>query len=471
MRKPLALFLTIVLISFKHLHKKINFTIIALSCLLISSAALAQQEQAQTKYFELPNGLKVFLYERHTLPLVNISVAVNCGTKDESEETSGLVHILEHCILFRGTEFRTGREISRDIRKHGAYFNAHTGIDISLFEISLPSSGVDFALKNQREILFNLKLTQEELDEEKKVIFEELSQIEDDPIKYATCLVYQNLFQGHPYQKSVYGRKETIEAATVEKLEEFYRKFYVPSNCALAAVGDFKMEEMEKKVKEIFGDLKGEKLPPPKYEKVSFLDKTVEVEHKMDVKQGYLVIAMNGPDFSHTDQYSLDVLTEVLGRGVNPMLNIPLRGRVVLAHSVSMSYSAYKYGGAISILIALDPKNINAARRNVINFLKETATSNYSKDDYLGADQFYALDYLESAKNQIKFKTQRSQEEGLVLATSLAMFILLTEGQERGSYLESIGKVTSSQLRKSAGRYLSRGRYVVVSIVPQKKNR
>ncbi len=459
------------LTGFRNSHKKISFKIIVLSCLLLSSAAVPQQEQAQTKYFELANGLKVFLYERHTLPLINISVAVNCGTKDESEETSGLVHILEHCILFRGTEFRSGREIGQDIRKHGAYFNAHTGIDVSLFEISLPSQDADFALKNQKEILFNLKLTQEEIDEEKKVILEELSQIQDDPIKYATYLVYQNLFPGHPYQKSVYGRKETIEAATVEKLEEFYRKFYTPSNCALAAVGDFKMEEMEKKVKEIFGELEGEKPAPLKYEKAPFLGKTVNIEHEMDVKQGYLVVAMSGPDFNHNDQYSLDVLTEVLGRGVNPMLNIPLRGTVVLVHSISMSYSAYKYGGAISIFITLDPKNINAAKRNVINFLKETATKNYSKDDYMGESQFYALDYLESAKNQIKFKIQRSQEEGLVLATSLAMLILLSEGQERGSYLDNIEKVTSSQLRKSAGRYLSRGRYVVVSIVPQKKNR
>ena len=78
---------------------------------------------------------------------------MDLGTKDESDETSGLVHILEHYILFRGTEFRSGSEISQDIRRHGAYFNAHTSLDLATFEMSLPAEYADFALRNQNFLL------------------------------------------------------------------------------------------------------------------------------------------------------------------------------------------------------------------------------------------------------------------------------------------------------------------------------
>jgi len=450
-------------------YKKSKFTAIVLLCCLLSITPSKSEDKSQTKYFELENGLKIFLYEKHSPPLINLSFAVNLGTKDESDETNGLVHILEHYILFRGTEFRSGSEISQDIRRHGAYFNAHTGRDLATFEISLPSEYADFALKNQKEILFNLKLTQEELDEEKKVILEELSQFQDDPLKYATSLVYQNLFKDHPYQKPIHGKKEIIEASSVEQIEKFYRKFLVPNNCALAIVGDFKIEEMEEKAKDIFGDLKKEGIALVKYEKVHVLEKTVEIEQEMDVNQAYLVIGMIGPDFNHPDQYSIDILTEILGRGVNPMLNYPLRGRRDLAHSVSMGYSAYKYGGAVFIYITLDPKNINFAKREAIKFLKETRGLNYAKKDFAGESQFYAFDYLESAKNQIKFKFHQSQEKGLNIATSLAMFMLLNEDEERGRYLENIEKISSSDLRKAAGKYLSKGRYVIASIIPKKK--
>jgi zinc protease len=438
-------------------------------CLLFINPS-SSQEKGQSKYFELDNGLKIFLCEKHTMPLVNLVLAVNLGSKDESEETNGIVHILEHYILFRGTEFRSGPEISQDIRRHGAYFNAHTSLDLATFEISLPSEYADFALRNQKEILFKLKLTQGELDEEKKVILEELSQIEDDPSKFATSLVYQNLLKNHPYQKPAQGKKEIIEALTVEQVENFYRKFFVPSNCVLAIVGDFEIKEMEDKTRHIFGDLKKTGIVPPKYEKVPPLKKTIEIKKEMDVNQAYLVIGMSGPDYNDQDQYALDVLTQILGRGVNPMLNYPLRGKRKLARSILMSYSAYKYGGVIIIYITLDPENMGLAQRETIKFLKETRRLNYSKEDVIGDDQLYTFDYLDSAKNQIKFNFHQSQEKGLDVATNLATYLVLNENQRAGSYLENIEKLASSDLRKAAGKYLGAGRYVIVFILPKKKN-
>ena len=317
--------------------------------------------------------------------------------------------------------------------------------------------------------MFNLKLSQEELDEEKKVILEEMSQTQDDPLRYATSTVYQNLFNDHPYQNPIQGKKEIIEALTVEQVGKFYRKFFVPSNCVLAIVGDFEIEEMEKKTKDIFGDLKKEETSPPKYEKVPALKKTVEIKQEMDVNQAYLVIGIFGPDYNNKNQYAMDILTQILGRGVNPMLNYPLRGRRNLAQNILMRYSAHKYAGVINIYITLDPKNISITKRETIKFLKETIRLNYSKKDVMGDAKLYALDYLESAKNQIKFNFHQSQEKGLAIATSLARYLLLNENQEGGSYLENIEKLNSSDLRKAAGKYLSKGRYVIVTISPKKK--
>jgi len=431
--------------------------------------SLCAQEKAESRYFELENGLKVYLYKRDRLPLVNLVFAVNVGSKDESEETSGLVHILEHYILFRGTEFRSGSQIAQDTRRHGAYFNAHTGHDIATFEMSLPSEYVDFALQNQKEILFNLKPTQEELDKEKKVILEEISQIQDDPLRYATSLAYQNLFNTHPYEKPIYGTREIIEGATVEQIENFHRRYFAPSNCALAIVSDFGMEDMEKKVKDVFGPLENKEFTPTKFEKIQKLEKTIEVEKEMDVNQAYLLIGMMGPDYNSPDQYAIDILTEILGRGINPMLNYPLRGRRQLAYSISMRYSSLKYGGAILIYLTLDKKFIKSAKNQAIQFLKSTRRQNYSKTDYTSEDRFYAYDYLESSKNQIKFAFHRSQERGLSVATSLARYMLLNEDPERGRYSDNIEKISSSDLRRAAIKYLCQGKYVVVSVVPKKE--
>jgi len=430
---------------------------------------LSGDQEEKTKSFQLENGLKIYLYEKHTLPITHLVFAVNLGSKDETEETNGLVHILEHYILFRGSEFRDRVKISQDIRRHGAYYNAHTGHDLALFEISLPSEYTEFALKHQKDVMFNLKLTQEELDEEKQVILEELSQIEDDPVKQATSLAYQNLFGAHPYSRPIYGTRETIEAATVEQMEIFCKNFIVPSNCSLALVGDFSIEKMEETIKNIFGEVVKKPFTPREIKKSIPLKKTVEVKHEMDVNMAYLVIGLHAPDYNHPDQFALDVLTEILGRGVNPMLNSALRGRRYLANSIRMGYSSYRFGGAVIIIITTEPKNIKSARREAIKFLKNTRKLNYSKKDYFGSEQLYAFDYLEGAKNRIKFNVHRAQEQGLLIASSLARYLLLQKNEESGDYLESIFKIKSSRLREVAGKYLGKGDYAIVSILPKKK--
>jgi predicted Zn-dependent peptidase len=430
----------------------------------------SQESKPQEKSFSLDNGMKVFLYERHTLPMLNVVAAVNAGSKNETEETSGLAHLLEHYILFRGTEVRSGGEISRDIRRHGAYFNAHTGQDLATFEISLPSDFADFALQNQKEILFNLKFVQAEIDSEKDVIFEEISQIEDDPFRFASALVYQNLFKGHPYQKPIYGKKESLKAVTLKQLEDFYKTYFHPANCALAIVGDFAIKEMEDKVRAVFGAIKREPFAPPKFEKAVLSEKAIEIEQELDVQEAYLVIGMIGPGYNSPDQFAMDVLTEVLGRGIRPLLNVALRGDRDLINGVSMSYLTLKYSGASVVYFTLEPKNLNAAKRQAIQYLRQRARSeNYAKADVYGEAQMYAFDYLESAKNQIRFSIQQSQEDGLTLASSLAMHLILSEGAASPNYLENIGKISTSDLRKVAAKYLSPDGYVVVSIIPKKK--
>ncbi len=372
--------------------------------------------------------------------------------------------------MFRGTEFRSGDELAQEIREHGAYFNAHTSRDLTYFEMTLPSENGDFGLELQKEILFHLKLTQEELDDEKEVILEEISKIHDDPMRYATALAHQNLFLGHPYQNPVYGNIETIKNLSVNQAQEFYARYFVPKNSSLVVLGDFNLSEMEKKVRKLYGDLTNENFITAEFENVPSLSETIRIEKEMDVNLGYLVIGMMGPDYNSPDQYSIDLLSEILGRGVNPLLYKPLSQRRLYTNSLSLSYEAYLYGGAIFINVSIDPKNINTAEKEIIKYLKSVRKESFSKDDFMGESQFYAMDYLENAKNQIKFRAHESQEKGLSVAMSLATHLLMDEkSSEGGNYLENIQKRTSSEVRKSGDRYLSTGRYVIVSIRPPKK--
>jgi zinc protease len=453
----------------QRLIRRAVFLLMLLFCLSGVLSASPTRTEETAKYLVLDNGLKVFLMEKRSIPLVNVVAAVDLGSKDETPETSGVVHVLEHYILFRGTEVRSGDDVGLDVRRHGAYFNAQTGNDLAFFEISVPVAAVDFALGNQREILFSLRITQDELDAEKEVILEEFNQLEDDPFRYATALVYQNLFRGHPYSNPLIGDSEVIKNLSAQKVSDFYRRYFVPGNCALAIVGDFSVADMENKVRKFFGGIQG---GPPVREKIEPAEppnKDVDLEVEMDVQKAYLVLAVQAPDFNNPEQYSMDVLTEILGRGINPLLYSALnRGPRRLIETLSMIYMAHKYGGALLAFFTLDPKNLNRVKREAVRYLRKAKEENFSPDDVLGAEQMFAFDRLGSAKNHIKYSAYRAQERGLSMAASLAQFMILREGEAERKFLENIGMVKSGDLRKTASNYLSRANYVMVSILPKK---
>lgn len=436
-----------------------------LAGLWLAAAPLCAAEPG--RYFVLDNGLQVFLYEKRDVPLVHVVTGFNVGSKDETDETSGLVHLLEHCVLFRGTSARSGAAVSADIRRHGAYFNGSTEQDLAVFEISLPAEYADFALRNQKDILFGLDLSQAELDGEKEIILEEFSQMEDDPERSAADLVLQALFPGHPYGRSVYGRREVISAATAEGLLAFYRRFFVADNCAMAVVGDFATADMERRVREVFGPLPKTGFKPAAFPMAAPLKKSVSERFERDVREGYLTIGFAAPDYNHADQYAMSVLAEALGRGVNPLLASFLHGERDSVQDVSMTYLAYRFGGAAVVSIKADPKDLKAVERAAVSFLKRAHNESFSKKDFMAPEaELAAFDYLEMAKNQIRFASGRAEESGLQLAGSLARFMLLNTRQSPGRYLDGIARVDSSDLRKAAARYLARGEYAAVSIVP-----
>ncbi len=432
-------------------------------------SSLLQDEPETSRSFVLENGLKVFLYEKKTLPLLNFVFAVNMGSKDETEATSGLVHILEHYILFRGTEKHSGDEIALDMRKHGAYFNAHTGRDLASFEITIPSDHADFALQTLKEILFDLELDQDALEEEKQVIVEELIQLQDDPFRLSTALLYQNLFPDHPYQRPIYGTREVIEEATVEQLSQFYSGLLVPSNGALAVVGDFSLDEMEEKIEAVFAGVPNAEFTPPSFKPCPPMTETVEIERTMDVQMAYLAIGLTGPDYNSTEQYAMDVLTEIFRGGINPMIYHPLSRNRIQIGGLRMGYSAHRYGGAIIIALSLEPKHLKRAKRELTKYLKQARKLNYSSDDVFGDDQMYAMDFMESAKNRLRFRGEQARERGLAIANSLARYMLLNEIADRGDYLEHIAGIDTTDLRTAAGKYLSQKYSVIVTIEPQKK--
>ncbi len=436
--------------------------------LFIVTAAEAADDD---KLLILDNGLKVYLRGGSNLPLVHMVLAVNAGSKDETRETNGLLHLLEHLMLLGSTEFREAKQLVEYIRSRGVYLNAHTSHDMLFMEVTAPSHQAAGALQLLKEKIFYLKWSLEELNKEKKVILEELSQARDDPGQLGLNLALQALFEGHPYGNSTGGRGEVIKKATLEQLKGFHRTYVFPANCSLAVMGDIEPETLAAEVKRLYEPLTNPNPAPAPASPVPAvppLAKTVEIQRELDINRAYLYIGFPAPGLNHPDKLPLDVLSQIIGKGVNPLLYSALAERR-LVENVGVNYIRMKHAGAFVVRLEMEPKRLRTARARALRFLNGTRRIRYSKADYSEKNNPYIRDHLELAKTWMEMSYQQYRERGLNLTRGYAGHLLTHEESSGKSRSERLDEMTSGDLKKIAHRYLGVKKYVTVAIVPQKK--
>jgi predicted Zn-dependent peptidase len=438
-------------------------------------AAAVSGPPPASAYFTLDNGLQVLLQEKRGPGLVAITLAVDIGTKDETEASSGYAHLLEHLLLFGGGGDGSEARLA-ELRRHGVAHNAHTDHDLMTFEASCPAAEGAWALERVREAVFSWRPDPALLEGEKQVIAEEILQLRDDPDRLGRLRVMERLFAGHAYGRPVYGDGAAIRAASVESVEAFCRPRLVPGRCALVVVGDFLLAEMEAQVRRAWGALpaggesalKGAEpaLAVAAPADAGRLEKNSEERIELDISESHLFIAWRAPAFNDDMRLPFTLLTYVLGRGLNPVLGAVLRGGRALADRVDMSYLPMRHGGMAVLHLVLAERNLRSAAAETAAFLSRIGSFKFSRQDVMPQYRDLMPDYLESAKNQMAYGDGAFRESALNLSTAAARYLLLNRASAGGSYLDSMERLDGGDLRRAAGRVLSGKKWALLAITP-----
>ena len=262
------------------MKKTIKGLLVAL-LLCCNIPVLAQQAQPiptdpNVRIGKLENGLTYYI-RHNSLPegQADFYIAQKVGSMQEEDSQRGLAHFLEH-MCFNGTKHFPNnglREYLENIGvKFGENLNAYTAMDETVYNINnvpihkVPTS-IDSCLWILRDWSDGLTLGEEEIDKERGVIHEEWR-----TRMGATMRIYEKVFpQTYPGSKYAYrlpiGTMEVIDNFPYQVLRDYYETWYRPDQQGLVIVGDFDVNEMEAKVKEIFS---GIQMPANPAERVYF---------------------------------------------------------------------------------------------------------------------------------------------------------------------------------------------------------
>ncbi|HDP95100.1 MAG TPA: insulinase family protein [Candidatus Aminicenantes bacterium] len=445
------------------------------SLLLVFSLLLCTwAENAEDSPFRaviLKNGIHALAEQFPDFPLVHLVVAIRAGSKYEPAVQRGISHLMEHLILF-GKDNTGQSSFSERLRERGGFLNGHTDRDLVTLEITLPRSELEFVVGLAREMTFARRFFQKDLEREREIIRNETAEVQDNPELRGLFVMLNHLFSGHPYARSALGDVTALDSISVEEISRHYEALFRPERSAIVLVGDVEPEIVIAGIKERLGDVR---VPAFANDRESVavpplppLTESHVIERSMDVEQAHIWLGFRAPAYNHADRVTMRVLSQMLGQGGYSLLSASLSSRFQLVSAVSMNYQALEESGFAWIHMVLDPGHVKRARNEVMRFLKYFRTMDFSLRDLPPARRRGVFDFLATAENQLRLRSETGGEDGMDRALSYARFLLLNRLGKPKSFLERMSALSPSMLRGAAGDYLLKPPHVMVTVLPEK---
>ena len=402
----------------------------------------------------LPNGVVLIVKEHRASEVVALQLWLRAGGRDEAPDELGLSHYLEH-MLFKGTPTRPPGSIDALIEGLGGTSNAFTSYDYTHYDVVLPAEHLTTGAELLADIAVNASFVPEELESEKKVVFEEMSLVQDDPEKFLGRRLAELAYAPHPYGRPILGTRELIQALAREPLARYYRKHYVPANMVLVIVGAVTPAEARAAAAATFGRLAGgppaRPAPPPP----PAVDRTRRADVPRAEQQAYLGLAWRAAPTGDPDIYAVDLLTYILGDSPSSRLNQAVRERDRLVAAIEASYVPSAEGGLVTVTARLDARNLERAEAAILEVVgrvrEEGVTEAERRRAIITAESTYAFD-IETAEGLAKSYGQG--ETTWTLEAELA-------------YLGRLREITAAQIQAVARKYFGDDRYARVRFLPK----
>jgi zinc protease len=413
--------------------------------------------QAPVEMYTLGNGLRVVLSEDHSVPVVSVAVYYDVGSRNEREGRTGFAHLFEH-MMFQGSENVPKAGHFQYVFNNGGTMNGTTSSERTNYFETLPSSQLPLALWLESDRMRSLRVTQENLDNQRDAVKEEKRLSYDNrPYSNAFLRLNELVYRNHRNAHSTIGSMEDLDAATVDDVREFFRIYYAPNNAVLTVCGDFDSAEARALVEKYFASIPSQAAPP-----AVDVSEPEEVADRSEVYRdpfaqlpaimlGWKVPARRTPDF-----YALSLGSDLLLDGDSSRLY----QRLVKDEEsvVGIQGGMGERRGPSTLYVFAIPKpghTTEAIRATIQEEVQRLGTEGPTPDE------------MEKLRNTLLNDAVRSRQSTLFRAQRLAEYTLY-DGDPHlfNTELKRYLAVTPEQIRDAVGRYLLTDNHSVMEVVP-----
>ena len=296
----------------------------------------------------LDNGIRILSREMPDTRSVSLGIWVENGSRHESRQQNGISHFLEH-LYFKGTERRNATEIAEEMDSVGGVLNAFTAKEYTCYYVKVLDENLPFAVDLLADIFLHSVFDPEEIERERTVILQEISQSEDTPDDYVHDLFSLDFFPDHPLGRPICGDAATVGNMHRDDFLDFVRERYLPGRVIVAAAGHLSHEYLAKEMGQRLGGVPNSKLNVQNSKLISPKLQSGLFQHAKPLEQVHLCFGVAAIHQSHPKRYAAYVLNTILGGGMSSRLFQEIREKRGRAYSVYSFLSSYRDVGYLGI--------------------------------------------------------------------------------------------------------------------------
>jgi zinc protease len=309
--------------------------------------------------YTLPNGLEVILREDHRLPLVAVNTWYHVGPANETPGRTGFAHLFEH-MMFQSSGHVGEDQIWKHLEGAGASFiNGTTDFDRTNYLEDLPANQLELALWLESDRMGFLldRIDAASLANQQDVVRNERRQsVENAPYQIVEEEMWHKIFpKEHPYYAWVIGSHEDVQAAKVDDVKDFFRRYYCPNNASLVIVGDIDKVKTKALVEKYYGSIpRGAAVPPITATTPPITEeRRTTVTDKITLPRVYMCW-LTSPIFKPGDA-DAGVAAQILGGGKASRLYKSLVYEKRICQDVSVVQQSYTLGSVFQLTATVKP--------------------------------------------------------------------------------------------------------------------
>lgn len=401
----------------------------------------------------LPSGLRIVAEEVPQVRSITVGAWVLTGSRDEPEERAGISHFIEH-MLFKGTRRRSALAIAKQSEAIGGHIDAFTARENSCYYARVFEEHLPKAVSILGDILAAPLFAREEVERERRVVYEEIESYENNPEEMAHDLITELIWPAHPLGRPILGTRETLAKIGSRALTAYHREHYTAGNIVIAASGNLEFDRLVDLVRRHV-PLRPEPAPDGHYPLTRFRSRTRQCER--DITQVSLALAGRGPSYHGADRFTLSVLNMILGAGISSRLFRKIREDEGLAYTVYSFLDQMRDTGIFGIFLGVAPENTRRAlalacreirklkRDGIRPWELESAKAQLLMSHFLGFESTYER-MNRIALSEIGYGRQASLER----------------------LLQKIHEISADEVQEAIERYLQPDRFCLLTLGPKK---